>query len=96
MINITDSCIHILKNFNFQNKNYKIPQNILYSFNITYKKEYNYEKIVACNLKQKKIFEKIINDNKFMSNRIKKNIIPDVIHCEIIKYDNITINFFFF
>lgn len=95
MINITDTCVNILKNFNFQNKNYKIPQNILHSFDRTYKKEYEYEKIEICNLKQKKIFEQLIKNNKFISEKIKEKITLDKIYYETIKYENILINFIF-
>lgn len=54
MINITDSCINILKNFNFENIKYDIPQYIFDNFNETYKEKYEYEKNRVCNLEQKK------------------------------------------
>lgn len=95
MINITDSCVNILRNFNFENIKYDIPHYIFDNFNETYKKKYEYEKIIACNLEQKKILRELINDNKYMSEEIKKNIIPMEIYCEIIKYENISINCIF-
>lgn len=95
MINITNTCVDILKNFNFENKHYEIPQSILYHLNKTYKKKYDYEKKIACNSKQKEVLDELINENKFMSKKIKEKIFTKEFYCEIIKHENIIINFIY-